>query len=166
LSKVLCAGLGVGWLIPPRQVLRDTTASAHRDELREAGLVPAALARILAECAHPERIARARAHYAMSAHAAIDAVHRHLPGWQVREPEGGLALWAESDLEGDDVDVVTAAILHGVAIDPGCAFRPDGQGNPLAFRISFAHTAIAELEEGIRRIARAARSYRRCDPNN
>lgn len=165
-SKILCTGLGVGWLIPPRQAMRDAIACAHKDELRDAGMVPAALARILAACAHPDRIARTRANYAARAQAVIEAVHHHLPGWQVREPEGGLAVWAESDLEGDDVEVVTAAIKQGVAIDPGCVFRPDGQGTPLGFRVSYAHTRQADLEEGIRRLARAARKYRRCDPDN
>lgn len=165
-SKVLCSGLGVGWLIPPRQALRDALALAHKDELRDAGLVPAALARILADFTQPERIARTRASYAARAEATIAAIRHHLPGWQVREPEGGLALWAESDLEGDDVDVVEAAVKQGVAIDPGCVFRPDGQGSPVCFRISYANARTSDLEEGIRRLARAARKYRRCDPDN
>lgn len=165
-AKLLCSGLGVGWLVPPRHAMRDALALAHKDELREVGLVPAALARILGECAHPDRIARARASYATRADAVIAAIHHHLPGWQVREPEGGLAVWAESDLEGDDVAVVTAAIKQGVAIDPGCVFRPDGQGTPLGFRISFAHARLTDLEEGIRRLSRAARKFRRCDPDN
>jgi 2-aminoadipate transaminase len=166
LTKVMCAGLGIGWLVPPRHAQRDALALARKDELCDAGLVPAAVARILADCTHPERIARARANYAERARAVVAAIHHHLPGWQVCEPEGGLAVWAESDLEGDDVEVVTTAIKHGVAIDPGCVFRPDGQGTPLGFRISFAHTRPADLEEGIRRLARAARKYRRCDPDN
>jgi 2-aminoadipate transaminase len=166
LSKVLCSGLDVGWLIPPRHALRDALACAHKDELREVGLVPAALARILADSTHPDRIARVRASYAARAAILIDAIHHHLPGWQVCEPEGGLSVWAESDLEGDDVEVVTEAMQHGVAIDPGCVFRPDGQGSPMDFRISFAHTRQADLEEGVRRLARAARKYRRCDPDN
>ncbi|HUQ05127.1 MAG TPA: aminotransferase class I/II-fold pyridoxal phosphate-dependent enzyme [Kofleriaceae bacterium] len=166
LTKVMCAGLGIGWLVPPRHALRDAVALARKDELCDTGLVPAAVARILHECAHPDRVARARANYAERARAVVDAIHHHLPGWQVLEPEGGLAVWAESDLEGDDVDVVMTAINQGVAIDPGCVFRPDGQGTPLGFRISFAHTRTVDLEEGIRRLARAARKYRRCDPDN
>ncbi len=165
-SKLLAPGLGVGWLVPPRHARRDVLALAHKDEVRDPGLVPAALARILGECTHPARLAEARATYARRADAVIAAVHHHLPGWQVREPEGGLAVWAESDLEGDDVEVVTIAIKHGVAIDPGCVFRPDGQGTPLGFRISFARARIAELEEGVRRLSRAARRFRRCDPDN
>jgi 2-aminoadipate transaminase len=165
-SKVLCAGLGVGWLVPPRHALRDALALAHEAELREVGLVPAALARMLADCAHPDRIALTRSNYRRRAEIVIAAIHHHLPGWQVREPEGGLAVWAESDLEGDDVEVAAAAIKSGVAIDPGCIFRPDGQGTPLAFRISCAHTRLADLDEGIRRLARAARKFRRCDPDN
>jgi len=165
-SKLLCAGLGVGWLIPPRHARREALASARKDELGDIGLVPAALSRILADCAHPDRIARTRLDYAARAEIVIAAIHHHLPGWQVREPEGGLAVWAESDLEGDDVDVVTAAITCGVAVDPGCVFRPDGQGTPLGFRISYAHTRLPDLEEGIRRLSRAARKYRRCDRDN
>lgn len=165
-SKLLCTGLGVGWLIAPRHARREALAIAHKDELCDAGLVPAALARILTNCAHPDRISLARATYRARAETVIAAIRHHLPSWQVCEPEGGLAVWAESDLEGDDVDVVTTAIKHGVAIDPGCVFRPDGQGTPLGFRISYAHARLTELEEGVRRLARAARRYRRCDPDN
>lgn len=165
-SKLLGPGLGVGWLIPPRHTRREVLALAHKDELCEPGLVPAALARILGECAHPARVAAAREIHARRAEVVIAAVHHHLPGWHVCEPEGGLAVWAESDLEGDDLDVVTKAIQHGVAVDPGCVFRPDGQGTPLGFRLSFARARIADLEEGVRRLARVARNFRRCDPDN
>ena len=95
---------------------------------------------------------------------AISAMRRHLPGWRIIEPEGGLGLWVETDLDGaDDVEVMATAIANGVSIDPGCMFRPDGHGNPPAFRISYAHAPLAELDEGIRRLARATRSFRRSD---
>lgn len=162
-SKVICPGIGVGWLIPPRAWRSEILARIRRDELQHGSLVQAALARLLGESDHDARIARARSLYAARAELTLAALRRHLPSWQVVEPEGGLAIWAESDLDGDDVEVMAAAISNGVAIDPGCLFRPSGQGTPMAFRLSFAQAPQSDIEEGIRRLARATRSYRRCD---
>lgn len=162
-SKVVCPGIGVGWLVPPRQARPDVLARTRRDELQQGSLVQAALACLLDESSHDERITRARTLYADRAQIAIDAVRRHLPSWRVTEPEGGLTLWMESDLDGDDVEVMATAIANGVSIDPGCIFRPSGQGSPLAFRLSYAAAPLCDLEEGIRRLARATRSFRRCD---
>jgi 2-aminoadipate transaminase len=162
-SKTVCPGIGVGWLIAPRQALPDVMARTRRDELQQGSLVQAALARLLSDCDHDERLARARSLYQARAQLAIEALRRHLPSWRVIEPEGGLTLWTESDLDGDDVEVMATAIANGVAVDPGCIFRPSGQASPMAFRISYAAAPLADLEEGIRRLARATRSFRRCD---
>jgi 2-aminoadipate transaminase len=162
-SKVICPGIGVGWLVPPRHARADVLARTRRDELQQGSLVQAALARLLVDHDHDERVGRARALYAERAAIAIDALRRHLPSWRVFEPEGGTGVWVESDLDGDDVEVMATAIANGVSVDPGCVFRPGGQGSPMAFRLSFAAAPLVDLEEGIRRLARATRSFRRCD---
>lgn len=163
-SKTVCPGLGVGWLIPPRHMRADVMSRIRRDELQHGSLVQAALVDLLGREDHDARVERARILYAARADMAISAMRRHLPSWRITEPEGGLGLWVETDLDGaDDVEVMATAIANGVSIDPGCMFRPDGQSNPPAFRISYAHAPLTELDEGIRRLARATRSFRRSD---
>ncbi len=162
-SKTVCPGLGVGWLIPPRHASAAVMARI-RHEVQHGSLVQAALVELLEREDHDVRLERARNLYAARADRAIAALRRYLPSWRITEPEGGLGLWVETDLDGaDDVEVMATAIANGVSIDPGCMFRPDGQGQPTAFRISYAHAPLAELDEGIRRLARATRSFRRSD---
>ena len=74
-------------------------------------------------------------------------------------------MWVETDLEGNDVDVLAAAVAAGAAFDPGRLFRPGGEVDPIAFRLSFSHAPVHSLEQGVKRLVQAARRFRHCDRN-
>jgi 2-aminoadipate transaminase len=162
-SKVVSPGLRVGWLVAPRH-LRDRLVEAKQAaDLQTGSLAQVTIARLLATIDYDDLVDRARNLYAARAEAMVAALRRHAPSWRFAEPEGGFSLWVETDLEGDDVVVLEAAVAAGVSVDPGRMFRPGGEAGPVAFRISFSHAPIATLDEGVRRLVRAARPFRRCD---
>ena len=107
------------------------------------------------------RLARARRFYRARASRLLRAVRRQLPGWRCDEPEGGFALFLETDEPGDDLLLLETATRHGVSFDPGRAFRPDNRSSPLALRLCFSCARAHELDEGVRRLARAWDDYRR-----
>jgi DNA-binding transcriptional MocR family regulator len=146
LSKLAWAGLRVGWICGPRDLVgrlarlkgaRDIGAGAlgQLAALELLGDVPSLRAARLAQ--GRERLGVLREELAAA-----------LP-WSLGAPEGGWALWAEIGL---DADVFTAAAAeHGVRVGPGSAHVP-GEGSSTALRLAFSPPPDV-LREGVRRLA-------------
>ncbi len=153
-AKTIAPGLRVGWLVPPAAHHAAALARKQAADLQTSGVAQAALARLVATIDHDALVARARTAYAARAAILADALRRHLPSLRFAEPEGGLAIWAETDKPGDELALARAALACGVTFDPGSAFRPVASER-IAVRLGFASARPADLVEGVRRLARA-----------
>jgi 2-aminoadipate transaminase len=160
ISKTLCPGLRVGWLVPPPSAHAAVLELKQAADLQTASLSQAALVRLLARIDYDALVDRARQFYAERCGLLVAAVRRHLPEVRFAEPEGGFSIWLETDETGDDITLLEAAIAEGVSFDPGSAFRA-APVDRIALRLSFSNAPATELDEAARRLARALRRWRR-----
>lgn len=160
ISKTLCPGLRVGWLVPPASAHAAVVERKQAADLQTASLSQAALVQLLARIDYDLLLDRARRFYAERCAQLVAAIRRHLPEVRFTEPQGGFSLWLETDETGDDVALLEAAIAEGVSFDPGSAFRPV-PGDRIAMRLSFSNAPAAKLDEAARRLARALVRWRR-----
>ena len=73
---------------------------------------------------------------------------------QVREPEGGLALWVRFEEEIDVDKLASTALDHGVVVRSGRQFSPNDQ--PVnALRLGFASLDRDEIQQATQRLAQA-----------
>lgn len=115
-SKVLWAGLRVGWMRGPVPVMDRTL---HRRLALDLG--PASPSQLLALglLPHLDEIAAARrAFLADAVERGAAHLRAEIPGWHVNEPEGGSALWVDTGLR-DTEALVQVAHRHGVHLAPG-----------------------------------------------
>jgi len=70
------------------------------------------------------------------------------------QPEGGLFVWARFKGNVDTARLLTKAIEQNVIFVPGAAFYAKPQVSS-ALRLSYATASIDEIQEGVRRLARA-----------
>jgi len=160
LSKTVSPGLRVGWLVPPRQFRKAAIESKRAADLQANSLAQTILEDFLFRIDFDRFTERARRFYARRAQRLARALQRHLPEWRFREPSGGFAIWAETRAVADDAAFLEFALKQGVSVDPGSSFRV-GPGETMALRLSFATENARRIDEGVVRLARAWRRFRR-----
>jgi len=88
----------------------------------------------------------------------LDSIDRHLgPVASFVMPIAGAHVWVTLDSAVDERDLVEEARRQGVAYAPGGAMRL-ARSPHLSLRLSFGYLEPEDLDEGVRRIARALRA--------
>jgi 2-aminoadipate transaminase len=147
LSKILAAGLRVGYLAGPREVLGrlnslklDGGASPFTNRLAAAYL----------RAHHDEHVRRLIGIYRAKRDALIRGLERGFPAgdplrpqWHV--PQGGFFLWLRLSPEVDPARVAQEAAERGVGYVPGPAFFADGSGSEYV-RLAWSMLSTEDLE--------------------
>lgn len=161
-SKVVCPGLRVGYVVAPpsvapalvlvKQALDLHTSTLAQRAIHELVTVPGFL---------DDQLERLRALYRERATVLGDALRLEFGDrLRFRSPDGGMFVWAEfADGVDDTQELLAAAIARGVAFVPGQAFAVAAD-HRRALRLSFVTNAPAQLAEGVRRVAAAARDLK------
>jgi 2-aminoadipate transaminase len=164
-AKLLAPGLRIGWIVGPREML------ARMAQLKsDGGTSPLAQRLILEFCAAgglEAQVERARATYRRHRDVMSAALRREIPDARFVEPEGGYYVWLTLP-PGEDGDAVAAAALaEGVSVLAGSKFfaRAGNSGNAAApgnhIRLAYSFAGPEEIEEGVKRLARALARRRR-----
>jgi DNA-binding transcriptional MocR family regulator len=161
LSKVVGGGLRAGW-VAARGPVRDRIAMLKLEsDFFTATLIQHIAARWLATGAYDRHIEHTQPYYRERRDALLAALERHMPGeYQADRPEGGHHVWVTLTRPLDQRALYTEAARHGVAFTPGDAITAERRSQT-SFRLSFSLLEPAELDEGVRRLARAIREVRR-----
>jgi 2-aminoadipate transaminase len=176
LSKTLCPGLRIGWLVAPARFRKRALRIKQGSDQHASSLAQAIVADLLGATPggggfdFEARLVRLRRFYRARAAALGRALRAHLPEWHFSDPEGGFAIWALADRlplappgHGgvDEKTFLEAAADEGVMVDPGSMFRASRSAAPMAIRLCFSAAPPTKFEEGVRRLARAWRRVRR-----
>lgn len=156
LSKVLSPGLRIGWLIAPPELLAKAVMCKQFSDAHTSTFAQATAQHYLASGRMPAAVERVRAAYGERSRVMCDALERTL-GEAVSfvRPAGGMFVWAR--LTGPDADAdafAKRAIERGVAFVPGAPFFAENPDRA-AFRMSYATSDPARIEEGVQRLAAA-----------
>jgi len=150
LSKLAWAGLRVGWIAGPRDIVGRLARLKGARDIGAGALGQLAALALLRDL---ERLRAARLDQGRARLAVLRAeLAAALPSWTLGAPEGGWALWAQ--MGSVDSDTFTAAAAeHGVRVGPGSAHVP-GEGPSTSLRLAFSPPEDV-LREGVRRLAAA-----------
>ena len=163
LSKVVGGGLRVGW-IAARGPVRDRLATLKQGaDFHTPTLVQHMAARYLASDAYDRQLAAGLPYYRERRDAMMAALERHLAGeYDAAVPQGGHHVWVTLRRPVEERALYSEAVRHGVSFTPGGAVSAERRQRT-SLRLSFSLVEPEELEEGIRRLARALREVRRRD---
>lgn len=157
LSKSMMPGLRLGFLVGAPEFISEARALRRLIFRHPPGLNQRVAAMFMAARHHDMLLGRMRRALQGRRQAAVTALEKHAPGWRFTGVEGGGGLWVEGEPGLDSRALATAAFQEGVVIEPGDVFF--GASNPgRFFRLGFSVIPETDIEEGIRRLAYAARN--------
>ncbi|MFT7475498.1 MAG: DNA-binding transcriptional MocR family regulator [Verrucomicrobiales bacterium] len=147
LSKSLWTGLRTGWIITDAA----TGAAIARRRWQQFDLGPSVPSQLFAASALvdlDDRLDQRRSHLLERSMWMMQRIAHDFPDWQVQKLDGGLALWVELPVDGEEY--ATFAESRGVALLPGSACRVDQRATP-HIRICFDRP-VDVLEQAFERL--------------
>ena len=161
LSKTIGGGLRVGWIAARGPVFSRLAVMKMGSDMGSTTLVQHVAARYLAGDAHDRQLRATLPVYRERRDALLDALERHLAGeYRAQRPVGGHHVWVALKRPLDERALYSEALRHGMTFTPGAAALAEPRGET-AMRLSFGLNEPEQIDEGVRRLARAVRSVRR-----
>jgi 2-aminoadipate transaminase len=156
-SKIVAAGVRLGWIIAPEPALAKMAVS------KIDGGTSAFTSRAVAEYLKDhldDRMHTLLDVYRAKRDAMLEALQEHLQGvatWS--RPKGGLFVWVRLSEGINTTQLLQAAHAAGVTYLPGMNFSPEGNGANY-LRLSFAYLSPEEIRAGIAVLARVLKTVR------
>lgn len=156
-SKIMAAGMRLGWVIADESVIRQMAALKH-----EGGTSPFAgqvAAQFCASGTLVEHVRELTELYHARRDAMLRALEERMPeGTTWTTPEGGFFVWVTFPMEIDVARMLTSAAEQGVEFLPGsaCFFREGGDN---MIRLSYSFADEQQIAQGIEVIGNLARQH-------
>jgi len=157
-SKILSAGLRLGWAVAPAPVLDKMNMGKQGADLCSASLSQLFVTTYFAERRWEDYLGELRELYRTRRDVMLEALAAHFPPettWT--RPQGGLFVWVTLPDYIDTTDLLARALEdRSVAFVPGRAAYVDGRGGS-SMRLNFSGVGEDDIREGVRRIGEVVR---------
>ena len=153
-SKILSAGLRLGWAAAPAPILERLNLGKQAADLCSSPMTQYFVAAYFAHRDWRKYLNELRAIYRRRRDVMLAALDEFLPHettWT--KPRGGLFVWAKLPDYIDTTDLLARALREHVAFVPGRAAYLDGRGGS-EMRLNFSGVGEDDIREGIRRIGK------------
>lgn len=155
-TKTVCAGLRVGWMAAPRQVIERLIPARYLIDFFTNPVTQAVVYHFCQRGLLEEHISKMRGEYRKRRDAMIAALRRHCPTLTFTEPEGGYFIWCRLPRGVNAKELLREALKERVAFIPGAIFYPDNRGQD-RIRLTFTSHPPAVIQEAIRGLGVALR---------
>jgi 2-aminoadipate transaminase len=158
-SKTLCPGLRIAWALAGEEIIRQFVTAKQGMDLCCPAFTQAIAAEFCAQGHIYARLPQITDIYRRKRDVMLAALAREMPdGVTWTRPQGGVFLWVTLPEGMDTEHLLPLAVEEGVAYVVGSGFHADGGGGR-SMRLNFSFPSEADIEEGIRRLARLIRKH-------
>ena len=161
LSKTVGGGLRMGWIAARGPVFDRLAMLKLNTDFHSNTLSQYITARFLDQGGYERHIEASRPFYRERRDLLMEALERHLPGeYRAEVPAGGHHVWVQLARPVEERSLYREAVRAGVTFTPGGTVTVE-RSALTSLRLSFSLVDPPELDEGVRRLARAIRELRR-----
>lgn len=154
-SKILSAGLRIGWVTANKQIIERIVVAKQSNDLHTPLLNQMMAAEYMTKYSIDEHILKIRELYGRKCKKMLAAMDEYFPKTcTYTRPEGGLFLFCTMK-EGDSAEVLKRAIENKVAFVPGNTFMVDMDKPTSTFRLNYSMVAEDKIEPAIKALAAA-----------
>jgi 2-aminoadipate transaminase len=160
LSKMIVPGLRVGWAVAEPGMIRALALAKQSSDLSSSMFTQALALELLESGIETTHVPMMVDEYRRRRDALCTSAAEHLGAWfEWDVPPGGMFVWMRAKDPRMDTDALYAfALEEKVAFVPSSVFDAAGAARS-AMRVNFTRNPPAVLDEGIRRLARAAQRF-------
>ena len=163
LSKTVGGGLRIGWIAARGPVFQRLAILKLENDFHSNTLSQHIAARYLASGCYARQVESTIPFYRDRRDVLLAALERNLAGeYRTERPHGGHHLWVQLVRPVDERALYREAVRQGVTFTPGTTVTPERLAHT-SIRLSFSLLDPEQLEEGVKRLARALREVRRTE---
>jgi len=156
LSKTVAPGLRIGWSVAPLEIARRCSVAKQTADSNSSAWTQSIAAEYLACGRLDARIGLIRQAYGEKCQALCAALREKMgAAISFHEPQGGMFVWARLTDGTPAAAYIKEAVAHKVMFVPGSGFYVGEDADPATLRISFATPSVANIKEGVARMAQA-----------
>ena len=154
-SKILSAGMRVGFVIAPDEVASKMVVSKQTSEVHTNLFFQILCHRYMTECDLDGHIKDIQAIYRHKCALMLDALDKYMPeSIRYTRPEGGLFVWCTMPENADADAFVREATKNNIRVVPGATFNCDTEAPSKSFRLNFSTPSDEQITEGIMTLGR------------
>jgi DNA-binding transcriptional MocR family regulator len=155
-SKTVCPGIRVGYLVGPQAIVKQIQTLATNTYISPNMVAQSIVNQFVRSGRMESAVETVRTALRERRDALVAALERELPEARFTAPQGGYFMWVELPEEVRVAELETAARERGVLFVKGTDFLLEGGENTL--RLAYSGVNPQQIDEGVSRLAAAARS--------
>src|SRR3954463_5399288 len=155
-SKTVCPGIRVGYLVGPAALIKQIQGIATNTYISPNMVAQSIVNEFCRSGRIEQSIATVKAALRERRDALVTALERELPEARFAPPQGGYFMWVELPEDVSVAELENAARARDVVFVKGTDFLLEGGENTL--RLAYSGVTPEQIDEGITRLAAAARS--------
>ena len=159
-SKILSAGMRVGFVIAPDEVASKMVVSKQTSDVHTNLFFQMLCHRYMTECDIDGHIKDIQAIYRHKCTLMLESLEREMPkSVKFTRPEGGLFIWCTLPEGVDAMAYIKEASARNVRIVPGATFDCDTSATSQAFRLNFSTPSDEQIVAGVKILGDLAREF-------
>ena len=157
-SKILSAGMRVGFVIAPDEVASKMVVSKQTSDVHTNIFFQMLCYRYMTECDLEGHIREIQKIYRHKCTLMLDCLEKEFPEEiKFTRPEGGLFIWCTLPENINASEFIKAATERNVRVVPGATFNCDTEAPSNSFRLNFSTPSNEQIDKGIKILGQLAR---------
>ncbi len=159
-SKILSAGMRVGFVIAPEAVASKMVVSKQTSDVHTNLFFQMLCHRYIEECDLDSHIKGIQDIYRRKCTLMLDSLEREMPSTvKFTRPEGGLFIWCTLPDSIDAAAYIKEAVARNVRVVPGATFDCDTEVRSQSFRLNYSTPSDEQIVKGIKILGEIAREF-------